>query len=163
MFCCLTFLIWGDDCAQDCVVINKCIISIYIYIYIYIYIIILFFKGDVFYLHSRLLERAAKMNDKYGGGSLTALPVIETQAGVYPPLFIVSLLSLYCLFIVPLLSLYCLFTVSLLSLCCLSIVFLLSLYCLFIVPLLPLRYLFTVSLLSVYCLFIVCFFLLIGV
>ncbi len=34
--------------------------------------------GDVFYLHSRLLERAAKMNDKNGGGSLTALPVIET-------------------------------------------------------------------------------------
>ena len=39
------------------------------------------FPGDVFYLHSRLLERAAKMNDENGGGSLTALPVIETQAG----------------------------------------------------------------------------------
>ena len=39
------------------------------------------FPGDVFYLHSRLLERAAKMNDEKGGGSLTALPVIETQAG----------------------------------------------------------------------------------
>jgi F-type H+-transporting ATPase subunit alpha len=39
------------------------------------------FPGDVFYLHSRLLERAAKMNDANGGGSLTALPVIETQAG----------------------------------------------------------------------------------
>jgi F-type H+-transporting ATPase subunit alpha len=39
------------------------------------------FPGDVFYLHSRLLERAAKMNDESGGGSLTALPVIETQAG----------------------------------------------------------------------------------
>src|SRR5207253_4623082 len=39
------------------------------------------FPGDVFYLHSRLLERAAKMNDKKGAGSLTALPVIETQAG----------------------------------------------------------------------------------
>ena len=39
------------------------------------------YPGDVFYLHSRLLERAAKMNDDYGGGSLTALPVIETQAG----------------------------------------------------------------------------------
>ena len=38
------------------------------------------FPGDVFYLHSRLLERAAKMNDENGGGSLTALPVIETQA-----------------------------------------------------------------------------------
>ena len=37
------------------------------------------YPGDVFYLHSRLLERAAKMNDDYGGGSLTALPVIETQ------------------------------------------------------------------------------------
>ena len=37
------------------------------------------YPGDVFYLHSRLLERAAKMNDKFGGGSLTALPVIETQ------------------------------------------------------------------------------------
>ena len=39
------------------------------------------FPGDVFYLHSRLLERAAKMNDALGGGSLTALPIIETQAG----------------------------------------------------------------------------------
>src|SRR5579862_129051 len=39
------------------------------------------YPGDVFYLHSRLLERAAKMNDARGGGSLTALPVIETQAG----------------------------------------------------------------------------------
>lgn len=37
------------------------------------------YPGDVFYLHSRLLERAAKMNDDNGGGSLTALPVIETQ------------------------------------------------------------------------------------
>lgn len=37
------------------------------------------YPGDVFYLHSRLLERAAKMNEKFGGGSLTALPVIETQ------------------------------------------------------------------------------------
>ena len=36
------------------------------------------YPGDVFYLHSRLLERAAKMNDKLGGGSLTALPIIET-------------------------------------------------------------------------------------
>jgi F-type H+/Na+-transporting ATPase subunit alpha len=39
------------------------------------------YPGDVFYLHSRLLERAAKLNDRLGGGSLTALPVIETQAG----------------------------------------------------------------------------------
>jgi F-type H+/Na+-transporting ATPase subunit alpha len=39
------------------------------------------FPGDVFYLHSRLLERAAKLSDKHGGGSLTSLPVIETQAG----------------------------------------------------------------------------------
>lgn len=39
------------------------------------------YPGDVFYLHSRLLERAAKLSEKYGGGSLTALPVIETQAG----------------------------------------------------------------------------------
>ena len=39
------------------------------------------YPGDVFYLHSRLLERAAKYNDEHGGGSLTALPVIETQAG----------------------------------------------------------------------------------
>lgn len=37
------------------------------------------YPGDVFYLHSRLLERAAKMHDNFGGGSLTALPVIETQ------------------------------------------------------------------------------------
>lgn len=39
------------------------------------------YPGDVFYLHSRLLERAAKYNEEYGGGSLTALPIIETQAG----------------------------------------------------------------------------------
>src|SRR5438445_757823 len=39
------------------------------------------YPGDVFYLHSRLLERAVKLNDELGGGSLTALPVIETQAG----------------------------------------------------------------------------------
>jgi F-type H+-transporting ATPase subunit alpha len=39
------------------------------------------YPGDVFYLHSRLLERAAKYNDQHGGGSLTALPIIETQAG----------------------------------------------------------------------------------
>merc|ERR1711998_12734 len=39
------------------------------------------YPGDVFYLHSRLLERSAKVNDKLGGGSLTALPIIETQAG----------------------------------------------------------------------------------
>src|SRR6201989_1754058 len=39
------------------------------------------YPGDVFYLHSRLLERAAKLSDEEGGGSLTALPVIETQAG----------------------------------------------------------------------------------
>jgi len=39
------------------------------------------YLGDVFYLHSHLLERAAKMSDKFGGGSLTALPIIETQGG----------------------------------------------------------------------------------
>src|SRR5207244_12803553 len=39
------------------------------------------YPGDVFYLHSRLLERAAKMSNDRGGGSLTALPIIETQAG----------------------------------------------------------------------------------
>src|SRR2546429_6058442 len=39
------------------------------------------YPGDVFYLHSRLLERAAKLSDEMGGGSLTALPIIETQAG----------------------------------------------------------------------------------
>jgi F-type H+-transporting ATPase subunit alpha len=39
------------------------------------------FPGDIFYLHSRLLERAAKLSDAHGGGSLTALPIIETQAG----------------------------------------------------------------------------------
>src|SRR5208282_1133489 len=50
--------------------------------------------GDVFYLHSRLLERAAKLNDKLGGGSLTALPVIETQAGdvsAYIPTNVISI------------------------------------------------------------------------
>ena len=123
-------------------------LSLFIF-YIYIYFIILFFKGDVFYLHSRLLERAAKMNDKYGGGSLTALPVIETQAGVYPPLFIVSLLSLYCLFIVFSLSLYCLS-----SLYCLFTVSSLSLYCPFIASSLSFYCLFIVCLLSPYCLFL---------
>jgi F-type H+-transporting ATPase subunit alpha len=52
------------------------------------------FPGDVFYLHSRLLERAAKMNDDEGGGSLTALPVIETQAGdvsAYIPTNVISI------------------------------------------------------------------------
>ncbi|HHN72542.1 MAG TPA: F0F1 ATP synthase subunit alpha, partial [Thermopetrobacter sp.] len=52
------------------------------------------YPGDVFYLHSRLLERAAKMSDKYGAGSLTALPVIETQANdvsAYIPTNVISI------------------------------------------------------------------------
>ena len=52
------------------------------------------YPGDVFYLHSRLLERAAKMSDQLGGGSLTALPVIETQAGdvsAYIPTNVISI------------------------------------------------------------------------
>jgi F-type H+-transporting ATPase subunit alpha len=52
------------------------------------------YPGDVFYLHSRLLERAAKMSEKFGGGSLTALPVIETQAGdvsAYIPTNVISI------------------------------------------------------------------------
>jgi F-type H+/Na+-transporting ATPase subunit alpha len=52
------------------------------------------FPGDVFYLHSRLLERAAKLNDPLGGGSLTALPIIETQAGdvsAYIPTNVISI------------------------------------------------------------------------
>ena len=52
------------------------------------------YPGDVFYLHSRLLERAAKLNDKKGGGSLTAIPVIETQAGdisAYIPTNVISI------------------------------------------------------------------------
>jgi len=52
------------------------------------------YPGDVFYLHSRLLERASKLNDDYGGGSLTALPVIETQAGdisTYIPTNVISI------------------------------------------------------------------------
>ncbi|KAB8273163.1 P-loop containing nucleoside triphosphate hydrolase protein [Aspergillus minisclerotigenes] len=52
------------------------------------------YPGDVFYLHSRLLERAAKMNDTHGGGSLTALPVIETQGGdvsAYIPTNVISI------------------------------------------------------------------------
>ncbi|MFI5056763.1 MAG: F0F1 ATP synthase subunit alpha [Candidatus Acidiferrales bacterium] len=52
------------------------------------------FPGDVFYLHSRLLERAAKLNDKLGGGSLTSLPVIETQAAdvsAYIPTNVISI------------------------------------------------------------------------
>ena len=52
------------------------------------------YPGDVFYLHSRLLERAAKLNDENGGGSLTALPIIETQAGdvsAYIPTNVISI------------------------------------------------------------------------
>jgi len=52
------------------------------------------YPGDVFYLHSRLLERAAKMSDAQGGGSLTALPIIETQAGdvsAYIPTNVISI------------------------------------------------------------------------
>jgi F-type H+-transporting ATPase subunit alpha len=52
------------------------------------------YPGDVFYLHSRLLERAAKLNDKLGGGSLTALPIIETQLGdvtAYIPTNVISI------------------------------------------------------------------------
>ena len=52
------------------------------------------FPGDVFYLHSRLLERSVKMNDKYGGGSITSLPIIETQSGdisAYIPTNVISL------------------------------------------------------------------------
>jgi len=52
------------------------------------------YPGDVFYLHSRLLERAARMNDEHGGGSLTALPIVETQAGdvsAYIPTNIISI------------------------------------------------------------------------
>src|SRR5205823_1123620 len=52
------------------------------------------YPGDVFYLHSRLLERAVKLNDELGGGSLTALPIIETQAGdvsAYIPTNVISI------------------------------------------------------------------------
>jgi F-type H+-transporting ATPase subunit alpha len=52
------------------------------------------FPGDVFYLHSRLLERAAKLSDEHGGGSITALPIIETQAGdvsAYIPTNVISI------------------------------------------------------------------------
>src|SRR6202044_409176 len=52
------------------------------------------YPGDVFYLHSRLLERSAKMSDKNGGGSLTALPIVETQAGdvsAYIPTNVISI------------------------------------------------------------------------
>ena len=52
------------------------------------------YPGDVFYLHSRLLERAANLNENYGGGSLTALPIIETQAGdvsAYIPTNVISI------------------------------------------------------------------------
>src|SRR5438045_8816771 len=52
------------------------------------------FPGDVFYLHSRLLERACKLSDDEGGGSLTALPIIETQAGdisAYIPTNVISI------------------------------------------------------------------------
>lgn len=52
------------------------------------------YPGDIFYVHSRLLERAAKMSDEKGQGSLTALPIIETQAGdvsAYVPTNVISI------------------------------------------------------------------------
>ncbi|MGB9808674.1 MAG: F0F1 ATP synthase subunit alpha, partial [Caldanaerobacter sp.] len=52
------------------------------------------YPGDVFYLHSRLLERSARLSDEYGGGSLTALPIVETQAGdisAYIPTNVISI------------------------------------------------------------------------
>ena len=52
------------------------------------------YPGDIFYLHSRLLERCARLNDKYGGGSITALPIVETQAGdisAYIPTNVISI------------------------------------------------------------------------
>jgi len=52
------------------------------------------YPGDVFFLHSRLLERSAKLNDELGGGSMTALPIIETQAGdvsAYIPTNVISI------------------------------------------------------------------------
>src|SRR5258708_27603239 len=52
------------------------------------------YPGDVFYLHSRLLERSARLSEKAGGGSLTALPIIETQAGdvsAYIPTNVISI------------------------------------------------------------------------
>ncbi len=52
------------------------------------------YPGDVFYLHSRLLERACRKNEKYGGGSITALPIVETQAGdvsAYIPTNVISI------------------------------------------------------------------------
>ena len=52
------------------------------------------YPGDVFYLHSRLLERAAKLSDDLGGGSMTALPFVETQAGdisAYIPTNVISI------------------------------------------------------------------------
>src|ERR1700755_572254 len=52
------------------------------------------YPGDIFYIHSRLLERAAKLNENYGGGSLTALPIVETLAGdlaAYIPTNVISI------------------------------------------------------------------------
>jgi len=60
------------------------------------------YPGDVFYLHSRLLERAAKLNDDFGAGSLTALPIIETQAGdvsAYIPTNVISITDGQILFL----------------------------------------------------------------
>lgn len=70
------------------------------------------YPGDVFYLHSRLLERSAKLSDKHGGGSLTALPVIETQGGdvsAYIPTNVISItfvsaLSFVCVFLLGLMA-----------------------------------------------------------
>ena len=59
------------------------------------------YPGDVFYLHSRLLERAVKMNDKFGGGSLTALSVIETQGGDMSAYIPTNVCFMYASFGVP--------------------------------------------------------------
>ena len=52
------------------------------------------YPGDVFYLHSRLLERSVKLNKKHGGGSITALPIIETQLGDIAAIFLLMLFQL---------------------------------------------------------------------
>ena len=74
--------------------LNKQQLIVNFHYYYVVHQVVRHYPGDVFYLHSRLLERAAKLSDAKGGGSLTALPFIETQAGdiiAYIPTNVISI------------------------------------------------------------------------
>ena len=73
---------------------NKPLLIVNFHYYYVVHQVVKHIQGDVFYLHSRLLERAAKLSDELGGGSMTALPFVETQAGdisAYIPTNVISI------------------------------------------------------------------------